>query len=175
MAEEEKGPESNVRTEGNTIFFFCDVNSENVRDLCTSLKKASMTNDSLRVCIQSDGGDIYAGFAAMDFMRTIRVPIETLACGLCASAATFILLGGTTRTMGQNSYILIHQITAEMWGTHEELKDEMKTNEKLMKHLKKMYMRETSLPESRLEKLLRRDVILSARQALKYNIVTGIF
>jgi len=164
-----------VRTEGNTIFFFCDVTTENVRDLCTSLKKASMTNDSLKVCIQSDGGDVYAGFAALDYMRTIRVPIETVVCGMCASAATFILLGGTTRTMGCNSYVLIHQIRADMWGTHEDLKNEMKTNEKLMRHLKKMYLRETSIPDEKLDKLLKRDITLSANKCLKYEIVTSLF
>jgi ATP-dependent protease ClpP protease subunit len=170
MSDDEK--ESEVRTEGNTIFFFCDVTTENVRDLCTSIKKASMLHDNLKICIQSNGGDVYAGFAALDYMKTVRVPIETVVCGMCASAATFILLGGTTRSMGTNSYLLIHQITAELWGTHEELKDEMKTTDKLMKHIKKLYLRETTIPEGKLNKLFLRDIYLSVNKCLKYNIVT---
>jgi ATP-dependent protease ClpP protease subunit len=170
MSDDEKDL-TNIRTEGNTIFFFCDVTTENVRDLCTSLKKASMTNDHLKICIQSNGGDVYAGFAALDYMKTLRVPIETVVCGICASAATFILLGGTTRSMGTNSFLLIHQITTELWGTHEELKDGMKTTDQLMKHIKKLYLRETSIPEEKLDKLFQRDIYLSARKCLKYNIV----
>jgi len=174
MSEQEKELDSEVRTEGNTIFFFCDVTNENVRDLCTSLKKASMLNDTLRVCIQSDGGDVHAGFAALDYMRSLRIHIETHVCGMCASAATFILLGGTTRVMGQNSYVLIHQIRSELWGTHEDLKDEMKTNEKIMKHLKKLYLNGTEIPEDRLDKLFKKDITLSARKCLKYKIVTSV-
>jgi ATP-dependent protease ClpP protease subunit len=173
----EDEPKSLVRAEGNTIFFFCDVTHDTVRDLCTLLKKVSLVLDAIKIAIRSDGGDVYAGLAAMDYIRTLTargITIDTVAYGICASAATFILLAGSRRLMGKNSYVLIHQLSADMWGKYEELKDEMRTNKKIMKHLARLYTEETSVPPEKLEKLMTRDVTLSSSYCLKYGVVHEI-
>ena len=125
-----------VVVEGDTIFFFCDVDDDTVRDLCTALKKLSMKYDTIKIAIQSSGGDLYAALAAMDFIRTLNRRVETTVYGFCASAATFIFLGGTVRRMGRNAWILIHQMSTECGGTYQDLRADMKTNKKLMKQFK---------------------------------------
>ena len=89
---------------------------------------------------------------------------------MCASAATFIFLGGDKRIVEPNAYLLIHQLGSDFWGKYEDMKDEMKQCDRLMKRMKKIYLRETSLPESKLNKLMKRDLYLSHRQCVKYNI-----
>ena len=120
--------ESLVFTEGNTVFFFCDVDEDSVRDLCVALQKLSLKYETIRIAIQSNGGDLYPGLAAMDFIRTLHRNVETIVYGFCASAATFILLGGTKRIMGKNAWMLIHQMSSEHGGTYQDLKADMKTN-----------------------------------------------
>ena len=100
----------------------------------------------------------------------MRASVHTHAEGCVASAATLIFLGGQTRTVCPNAYILIHQISNELWGKFEELKDSMKQCERLMKHLKRVYLRETKIPEEKLDALLRRDMYLSYKKCRRYEV-----
>jgi ATP-dependent protease ClpP protease subunit len=114
----------------------------------------------------------------MDYIRTLTkkgINIETIAYGFCASAATFLLLAGNKRLMGENSFILIHQLSVEgNGGCYAELMADMKINKKLMKHFRKVYTKYTNIPEDVLEKLMSKDVILSADKCLSYSIVDEI-
>lgn len=166
--------DTQVKCEGNTIFFFCGVDDDTVKEMCVYLKKLSMTHETIKLCIRSDGGDVYAGFTAFDYIKTIiaqGTAVETIAYGQCASAATFILLAGSKRLMGKNAYVLIHQLTAEAGGTYNDMCDIMKDNKKLMKHFRRLYLEHTEIPEEVLEKHLTRDISMSSRKCIKYQIV----
>jgi len=172
--EEEEECEQRVYAEGNTIFFFCDVDEYTVKKMCILLKKVSKTHDNIKLCINSGGGGLYSGFAGMDYIRSLVLQgthIETIAYGICASAATFLLMGGSKRSMGKNAYILIHQMSDTIGGTFGELQSSMKNNKKHMKHFKRLYLENTGVPEDYLEKLLTKDIVLSANKCLRYNIV----
>mgnify|MGYP006296009477 CR=1 FL=1 len=171
MTEEKSGPDY-IKVEGPDVFFYCDVSVDSVAELCTAVKKIERDyyGTIVRVHIHSDGGDLHAGLAAMDFLRSCKSHIVTIAEGMCASAATFIFLGGDKRIVEPNAYLLIHQLGSDFWGKYEDMKDEMKQCDRLMKRMKKIYLCETSLPESKLNKLMKRDLYLSHRQCVKYNI-----
>ena len=178
MSEEEDERENDeVYAEGNTVFFFCTVDEYTVQKMCILLKKVSKTYDNIKLCINSGGGGIYSGFAGMDYIRSLvlqGIKIETIAYGMCASAATFLLLGGSKRLMGKNAYVLIHQMSDTIGGTFGELQCCMKNNKKHMKHFRKLYLENTDVPPEYLEKLLTKDVVLSSSKCLKYGIVHGI-
>jgi len=169
-----------VKVEGNDVFFYCDVSPESVVELCSVMKKlerqlfVTMYGQDIvpviRLHIHSDGGDLHAGFGAMDFLKSLRCNVNTIAEGVCASAATFIFLGGDTRTVLPNAYLLIHQLGSEFWGKYDTMKDEMLQCDRLMRHMKRIYLRETSLPEDKLDKLMKRDLYLSYKKCIKYGI-----
>ena len=161
-----------VKVEGPDVFFYCDVSVESVAELCTVVKKVEREfyESIVRVHIHSDGGDLHAGLAAMDFLKSCKSRVVTIAEGMCASAATFIFLGGDERIVCPNAYLLIHQLGSEFWGKYEEMKDEMQHCERLMKHMKRIYLRETNLPEEKLDKLMKRDLYLSYKKCVKYGI-----
>jgi len=100
----------------------------------------------------------------------LRSRVVTIAEGMCASAATFIFLGGDERIVSRNAYLLIHQLGSEFWGKYENMKDEMRQCERLMRHMKRIYLRETNLPEEKLDKLMKRDLYLSYKKCVKYGI-----
>ena len=173
MSSEEEIDEE-VYAEGNTVFFFCDVSEYTVRTMCRLLKKVSLTHDNIKLCINSSGGEMYAGFAGMDYIRfltTQGTKIETIALGFCASAATFLLMGGSKRSMGKNSYVMIHQMSDSIGGTYCELKSEMRNNKKFMKHFRRMYLESTEISEEYLEKLLTKDIVMSASKSLRLGVV----
>jgi ATP-dependent protease ClpP protease subunit len=148
-----------------------------VRDLCHVLKKVSRENLLVRIYIKSDGGDLFSGFAAFDFMQHMKsqgVQIETIALGLVASAAVDILLGGTRRLMGKNAFVLIHQISSEISGNFEQMEQAMKHHKLYMKRTRKL-LEETTNLDHRIETYLTGlDKKLSARKCLKYGIIDEI-
>lgn len=172
-----------VKVEGSDIFFYCDVSQDSVVELCAVMKKLERELfaglytlgiydmlPTINLHIQSDGGDLNAGLGCMDFLRSMKARVVTIAEGMCASAATFLFLGGDERVVTQNSYILIHQLGSEFWGNYENMKDEMKYCDKLMKQMKKIYLHETSIPESKLDRLMKRDLYLSYNKCVRYGI-----
>lgn len=172
MATEELNEE--VYTEGDTIFFFCDVTTKAVRDMCIQLKKLIITHKKIKICIMSGGGELYAGYAGMDYIRMLvkqGIYIETIAYGFCASAAVDILMSGSKRMMGKNSFILIHQMAIDIGGTYTNLRADMRNNKQLMKRDRAACEKYADIPPDVLDKLFKEDVNLSARKCLKYGIV----
>ena len=165
---------SEVYSEGDTVFFFCEVTGESVRDLCRELKRMSMKYETIKIAINSDGGELYGGLAAMDFIRGLNRRVETIVYGFCGSAATFILMAGTVRKMGKNSWVLIHQMSTGFEGSYQDLRADMKTNKKLMKQFREVYTEYTTIPIEKLKDLMNRDITYSASKCLKYNVVDEI-
>lgn len=180
--EEETETEECVKVIGNEILFYGSVDRENALEFVEKFKKLEMDllkkkaelvgyEPMIRVHVMSEGGDIFSGLNIMNVLERSRVKVITIAQGSCCSAATFILLGGSERRMGKNAYVLIHQISTEFWGSYQELKNEMKSTEKFMKMLKKMYLTKTDIPDKKFKKLMKKDLYLSPSKCLKYKIV----
>jgi ATP-dependent protease ClpP protease subunit len=85
-----------------------------------------------------------------------------------------MFLGGSERRMGENAYLLIHQLSTDFWGKYQDLKNEMKSCDKFMEALKKMYMTKTEIPEKKFKRLMKKDLFLSASKCLKYKIAHAI-
>tara|TARA_B100000767_G_scaffold12775_1_gene12307 strand:- start:404 stop:979 length:576 start_codon:yes stop_codon:yes gene_type:complete len=187
IEDETKEQEENdcIKVIGNEMLFYGDVDRENTLEFVEKFKKLEIEllkkvaelvgyEPMIRIHIMSEGGDVYAGLNMMNVLERSRVKVVTIAQGACCSAATFILLGGKERRMGKNSYLLIHQISTEMWGSFNDLKHELKSTDKLMKMLKDMYLSKTNIPEAKFKSLMKKDIYLPPDKCLKYGIVSEI-
>jgi len=183
--EENEHEEECVKVIGNEVLFYGDVDRENALEFVEKFKKLEIEllkkkaelvgfEPQIRIHIMSEGGDIFSGLNMMNVLETARVKVVTIAQGSCCSAATFVLLGGSERRMGRNAYVLIHQLSTEMWGNFQELKHELKSTDKFMKMLKKMYLSKTEIPEKKFKRLMRKDIYLSPEACLKYKIVDAV-
>jgi ATP-dependent protease ClpP protease subunit len=187
---QESGEESFVKVQGSDVYFHCEVCEATVLELNMKLRKLALElrhkhldlgingRPEIRIWIRSDGGDLHSGLSAMDCIRALskRAKIRTIADGVCSSAATFILLGGRTRHMTENSYVLIHQLNMDgTWGKFEDFKDQMENLSQFMERFKDIYMRETKIPERDLKKLLKRDVYMDAGRCLEWKVVDSIW
>ena len=181
----EQEENDSIKVIGNEILYYGDIDRENALEFVEKFKKLEIDllkkaaelvgyEPMIRVHIMSEGGDVFAGLNMMNVLERSRVKVITIAQGSCCSAATFVLLGGTERRMGKNAYCLIHQISTEMWGNFNELKNEMKSNDKLMKMLKEMYLSKTKIPETKFKTLMKKDIYLPPDKCLKYGIVSAI-
>jgi len=178
-----------VKVQGSDVYFHCEVCEESVLELNMKLKKLEKEllhkhldlglddiRPEIRIWIRSDGGDMHSGLSAMDCISSIRrCKVRTIADGVCSSAATFLLLGGRTRHMTKNSYILIHQLNMDgTWGKFEDFKDQMKNLEQFMDRFKEIYSEETLIPKDRLNKFLNRDIYMDSARCLEWAVVDSI-
>ena len=177
----DEGTEKNtVKAIGNNIYFYGGIDVKSVMEFNIMLmdKERELTKSGIEfgytpeinVYIQSDGGEVYAGLSAMDHIKSCRVHVNTIADGCVASAATFMLLGGHERYIMAHASILIHQIRTGFWGRWEELKDEHKNCENIMKTLKRVYKDNSKLSDKKLTELLSREIFLTADECVKYGI-----
>jgi ATP-dependent protease ClpP protease subunit len=181
--------ESFVKVQGSDVYFHCDVDETTILELNMKIKKLELElchkyldlgirrRPEIRVWIRSDGGDLHAGLSGMDAISRVKsCKVRTIADGVCASAATFLLLGGRSRHMTENSYVMIHQLNMDgTWGKFEDFKDQMENLEQFMQRFKDIYIRETRIPERDLKKLLKRDVYMDASKCLDWQVVDSVW
>jgi len=169
----------------NRIYFYSEVNRAKNLALNKSIitigntlynRGESLQTDPGRIYlhINSFGGSVFAGFSSVDYIRTSKVPITTIIDGCAASAATMMSIVGHHRAMHRHSFMLIHQISSTMWGKFEEMKDDMKNSELLMKTIIQLYEEHTRIPRSELSKILKHDLWWDAETCLDYGLIDEI-
>ena len=186
MSEELEENVLSPRVIANEILFFSDITEESILDLLEAFKK--LENETLKkyvdnpcakpcikITINSGGGDLFSGIAAMNIIEKSRVKVITEVQGSCCSAATFLLLAGHERRMGKDAFVLIHQITTgQFWGKFQELKAECDNCSKFMKRIETVYRTKTKIPDKIFKKMMKRDVFIDSSECIKHGIVHGI-
>ena len=174
---------------GNHIWFNDDVTNNSVSQLIKIIsgrnfvfeqKKREMFYCKLKptplyLHINSCGGDLQEGMAAVDAIRNSKIPIYTIIEGEAASAATFLSVAGKKRFITENSVLLIHQLSAGAWGKMEELEDEYENNKFFMEKIYSLYSKYTKISKKELRKIMKHDIWWSADKAIKYGVVDAIY
>ena len=179
------GSSPTVKSAGTHIYFYVDVTPITVMDLLlhtqdiqSEILRHSVVFDNtpapIHLHINSGGGDLFSGLAAFDALRALKVPLHTHIEGLAASAATLLSLAGSKRTIGPTSFMLIHQLSSDIWGKFEEHKDAMANHTLQMDKLSKIYTLRSKIPLKKLEALLKRDLLLDAESCLRHKLVDEI-
>jgi ATP-dependent Clp endopeptidase proteolytic subunit ClpP len=177
--------EKHISVQDNKIYFYSGVN----RNSCVELNKkiGEMESKSLtlsktlgilpppiKLFINSGGGSIVTGIASMDTIIRTEVPVHTYVDGFSASSATFLTVVGEKRFMSRNSYMLIHQLSSNFWGTYSNFEDEKKNLDLMMKTIKDVYKQYTKLPMKKLDEILKRDLLWDAQTCLDYGMIDEI-
>ena len=174
------GQEGGVTRDGVAVYFHTDVTKASVLALLKCVREASacatqhthpLHKPTVYLYIHSGGGDAYAGLSGMDHLLHNSVPITTVADGMVASAATFLLLAGSHRIAFRHSFLLIHQLSTGFEGKYAEMLDEVHNSHALMDTLRSIYRERTSLPPKRMERLLHKEVTMDAEHCLKDGFV----
>jgi len=181
-----KGMGRGMGSSGNHVFFYEDVDQETIsnlnqelRDTATNLLRIFTEWEDLKpppihLHIHSDGGDLMAGVAAAETIRLLRVPVHTHIEGGAASAATIMSIAGAHRTITRRSYMLIHQISSDFWGKHEDLKDHKENMDRFMTMIYDIYADRTKLSKARLKEMLKRNIYFTSAEALEYGLVDEV-
>lgn len=186
MEDDDDEEENEVKYVDNNIYFYCGVSMKTILDLTLIIKKLTTQLIMMKVqygnCfepiinlyINSEGGDVLAILGIVDIILNNEVPIHTIITGHACSAASILSIIGAKRYIAPNSYMLIHNLSSTFWGKAHEFEDEMKNINKLMSNLKKIYSTHGNIPKTKLEALLKKDLYLDAKTAIKLGFVDEI-
>ncbi|MCD2332441.1 ATP-dependent Clp protease proteolytic subunit [Borreliella americana] len=125
------------------------------------------------VYIDSEGGDIDAGFAIFNMIRFVKPKVFTVGVGLVASAAALIFLAAKLENRFSLPFAryLLHQPLSGFKGVATDI--EIYTNElnKVKKELNNIISKETGQKISKIERDTDRDFWLDSSAAKKYGLV----
>ena len=174
-------------TPNNHIYFYCDVLPDSVLKLnnvmIQTMKEAladaatkGREPDPLHIHINSPGGIVSAGFIGYDTIIEIgkRINLYTHVEGNCSSAATLLSIAGTKRYITPSSTMLIHELSTFIGGKLSEITTEYHNSLKVEKRIEEIYMKHTKLEKEELQDLLKKDVLLTAEEALEKGMVDSI-
>ena len=71
--------------------------------------------------------------------------------------------------------MLIHQLSSSFWGKMDEIEDEYKNLEDMMKKIKEIYIDHTNIPKKELSDLLKHDLWLNSDKCIKYGLVDEVW
>jgi ATP-dependent protease ClpP protease subunit len=128
----------------------------------------------IKLHINSYGGSVFAGLAAVDYIKNSKIPIHTVIDGCAASAATLMSVVGERRYMHRNACMLVHQLSGLMWGKFQEMQDDMENSEMLMKKIKDIYREHTKIPKREMDNLLKHDLWWEAEKCLEFGMIDEV-
>lgn len=182
---------SDVYMVDNHLYFRTEVSKESIDKLNKEIIAYCRNYDILKemhkgyniqpkpiyLHITSDGGDLFAGFYAVDIIQSSPIPIYTVVEGSAVSAASLMACVGKKRYMTKNSYILIHQLSSGIVGNFHEIKDNFENDTTLMDNINKIYIEHSNkkLNKKMLKDILDHDKYWDYDTCLKYGLVDGLY
>ena len=170
----------------NHVYFYSEVSRESIFELNMLLKEVEEENiitanklniDPIPIYlhINSYGGSVFAGFAAIDMIVSCKVPVYTIIEGCAASAATMMSIVGAKRYIRPNSYMLVHQLSSGCWGKMNEIEDEYENLKELMKNIKRIYEKHAKIPKKDLTDVLKHDLWWNPEKCMSYGLVDELW
>lgn len=163
-----------------TIFFTEPVTPESVEKLIAQLMELESQDPGKRITvfINSPGGDVHSGFAAVDTMLGITSPIRTVCTGIAASMGAILFLVGEERIITPHSKVLIHDPSyggGNLAGVKPlNIKEDLDKLMSIRSDLANFIAERTGKSKKFILSLTKTDCCLSAEKALAMGIATGI-
>ena len=157
------------------IFLSTDINPESSNLIKSQLLYLDqISNDPIKLYIDSPGGEVYTGMGIIDTMDYINSDVETVNIGLAASMAAVILCNGTTRKSLPNSRTLLHQPMGGAYGQSSDIEIASIEIKKLKNILYKIISKKTGKAMKDVSIDADRDYWMNPKEALKYGVIDEI-
>jgi ATP-dependent protease ClpP protease subunit len=171
-----------ITSDGSCVYFYAEVSRANNLKLIKCLREATVSclqhsasphsTPLVYLYIHSNGGDAFSGLAAYDHIRLNPIPVVTIADGMVASAASFMLLAADRRLIHENSWVRIHQLSVSGFdGKYTDMVDEMQNTHCLMNKVKEMYVARTGMSIEYCHQLLRQEIDMDADRCLREGLI----
>jgi ATP-dependent Clp protease, protease subunit len=132
--------------------------------------------DTLKIRINSDGGDVSQGFAIFQALALSPAQKEITVMGLAASMASVIFMAGDKRIMPANATLMIHNPVGQIVGESEEIISFGEGVGKMKDNIAAAYAEASGgkLSINAANKLMDRQSWIGAAEALKLGLATAV-
>lgn len=164
------------------IFISEEVSKEMASALCSLLIYYNGINptEEIQLFIHTIGGDAMALTSIYDVINMIQAPVATIGVGKIYSAGAFILAAGDKgrRSMYRNAEVLIHGL--QCLFPHSPDLDQIDSQNYydylngLNKRIMRLLAKHTGQKPGKIELDSKRDLYLSAEEALKYGLIDRV-
>ena len=152
--------------------------SRTIVSLGSGIESIKANLPEFNIHVTTYGGDVYAGLGICDLIKELSrtYKVNMICSGYIMSMGIPIILSGTEVYAYENSTFMIHEITACCWDKFSKIKEDVKEFERLNKILKSIILEKTKITKAEIDDwfIKKMDVFMSAKEALKYGIVTKI-
>lgn len=142
------------------------------------LMESKSKNLPIELHMDSGGGSPFAMLRLIDTILASPCQFKFIGGGLIASAATWVMVVCDERYLHANTYVIIHDSAA---GTAEEVPSKLSDmyiavdhEKELQTRLNKMFAANSRMPESFWADIIKRDVYLTADEAITLGIADKI-
>ena len=160
--------------------FYSGVYEDTVANAVKTIDEWSRVHPGKDINIQltSPGGSVLDGLALYDFLRSLSAKghkIIVTCFGECASMGSILLQAGDERKMGENSYIMLHEVSALSYGKTSELEDSLAFINILQDRLIRILCARSKLTPKVLQEMWRKkDIWIDAKKSVKLGLVDSI-
>ena len=111
---------------------------------------------SINVVINSIGGDVFAANAIYSALVMNKATITGTIIGICASAATIVLMACESRRIAKNGILMAHNPSVSLWGSYqaEELLKLAEVTNQVKKSIVTAYMERLDKTEEEIDQLV---------------------
>lgn len=111
---------------------------------------------NINVVIQSSGGDVFAANAIYNTLNQNKATITGTIIGICASAATIILMACDKRRIAKNAILMAHNPSITLWGsyTSEDLLKLADVTDQVKKSIVTAYMERLDKTEEEINQIM---------------------
>jgi ATP-dependent Clp protease protease subunit len=130
----------------------------------------------IHLYINSPGGSVTAGLAIYDTMQFVSCDVATYCVGQCASMGAVLLAAGAEgkRHALPNARIMIHQPSAGMEGSAEDILIHATEYKRTKERLNRILFNHTGRSLEQIEKDTDRDKFMSAEEAMEYRLIDKV-
>lgn len=157
----------------NEIYMYGTIWEETAKEFASFI---SQSEGEIKVRINSVGGDVFAALAIYNLLKEYQGNVIVQIDGLCASAATLIMLAGDKIVAAKNTMLMIHLPSAYLSGVYKNAelsaaKNELEALESLAVG---MYQEKTKLSAEEITKLMAAETWLLSEQALSLGFIDEV-
>lgn len=130
--------------------------------------------DELKVYINSDGGDVFAGQAIHSMLKRQQARVTVIIDGLAASIASVIAMAGSVVRMPRNAMMMVHNPWTFAYGNADEFRKLADDLDKVRDAILTTYEDKTGLKRDKLLELLDAETWMTAEEAVELGFADEI-
>lgn len=131
---------------------------------------------SIDVVINSNGGDVFAANAIYNALLMNEATINGTVLGICASAATIVLMACDNRKIAKNAILMAHNPSVSLFGSYQadELLKLAEVTEQVKKSIVVAYMEKLDKTEDEINELMDIESWYVGQEAVDAGFCDGV-